>query len=66
MFGPNYRTLPAVMYRRGMVAHYVPCVECATDVCDDYAAGKEHCRFNHDDCAGGALYDGEVFCHYCR
>ena len=66
MFGPNYRTLPVLMFRRNLIAHYVPCVECARDVCDDYAAGREYCRYNHDDCAGGDLYDGEVFCHYCR
>ncbi len=66
MFGPNYRTLPVLMFRRNLIAHYVPCVECARDVCDDYAAGREYCRYNHDDCAGGDLYDGEVFCYYCR
>ena len=66
MFGPNYRTPESVMYRRSMITHYVPCVECATDVCGDYGVGKDLCRFNHDDCSGGDLYDDGVFCHYCR
>jgi len=66
MFGPNYRTPEASMYRRRMIAHYVPCTECATDVCGDYAAGKDTCRYLHDDCNGGGKFDDGVFCHYCR
>ena len=66
MFGPNYRTTAAVMFRRAMTGHYVPCAECAKDVCGQYAVGKDLCGFNYDDCAGGDLYDDGVFCHYCR
>jgi hypothetical protein len=66
MFGTNYRTPKAAAYRRSMIVHYVPCDICLGDVCGDYAVGKDFCRFNHDDCAGGGLYDDGVFCHYCR
>jgi hypothetical protein len=66
MFGVTYTTPEATAYRAAMIAHYVKCDECGGTVCGDYAAGKDSCRYAHEDCFGGVKLEDGVYCHYCR
>jgi len=67
---PDFWEGKAMAFREAQQRHYVKCAACGETVCGDYAAGKESCRFMHEDCWSGetilAGTDSErILCGFC-